>query len=226
MFKLDRFFINLIAKSNLLQLLASKFILYIPLTVSHNLAKYILIKKIIYIISIDETEGDYAEFGCFTGSCLKHVHRCIKKFNVDKNIFGFDSFQGFPKELHKEFKSEFFKTDYNKVITLENKYPKIKIFKGFFSTSLKNKSVLEKVKNISFSFIDCDLAISAKDVFEFIVKRQTNGSFIMIDDFYNLDIESNSIREEFFKYFKLNEDVFLFKNFGTGGVCFRYFKKN
>ena len=81
------------------------------------------------------------------------------------------------------------------------------------------------MKNISFSFIDCDLAVSAKDVFEFIVKRQTNGSFIMIDDFYNLDIESNSIREEFFKYFKLNEDVFLFSNFGTGGVCFRYFKK-
>ena len=223
--KFNRFFINFIAKSNLLQLLASKFILYIPITVSHNLEKYSIIKKIIYIISIDEIEGDYAEFGCFTGSCLKHVHRCLTKFNLDKNIFGFDSFQGFPKELHKEFKSEFFKVDYEKIITLENKYSKIKFFDGFFSTSLKNKSVLEKVKDISFSFIDCDLATSAKDVFEFIVTRQTNGSSIMIDDFYNLDIEGNSIRKEFFKYFKLNEDVFLFKNFGIGGVCFRYFKK-
>ena len=37
-----------------------------------------------------------------------------------------------PKELHKEFKSEFFTADYEKVITLENKYPKIKIFEGFF----------------------------------------------------------------------------------------------
>ena len=141
MTKVNRFFINFIANSNLLQFLASKFILYIPLSISHNFAKYNIIKKIIYTISIDEIEGDYTEFGCFTGSSLKHAHRCIKKFSVDKNIFGFDSFQGFPKELHKEFKSENFKVDYKKIIKLENKYPKIKIFKGFFSTSLNKKKM-------------------------------------------------------------------------------------
>ena len=31
----------------------------------------------------------------------------------------------------------------------------------------------------------------------------------MIDDFYNLDTNNNSIREEFFKYFNLNKNVFL-----------------
>ena len=45
-----------------------------------------------------------------------------------------------------------------------------------------------------------------------------------IDDFYNLDTNNNYIREEFFKYFNLNKNVFLHSNFGIGGVCFRYFK--
>ena len=226
MLNIKRYFLNFIANSNLLHFLASKVILFIPLEVSHNLAKYNLIRKIIYIISIDQIKGDYAEFGCFTGSCLKHAHRCMTNYRLEKNILGFDSFEGFPDEIHKEFKSIYFKSDYTKVVKLKNQYPRIEIFKGFFLTSLKDQSVLKKVKNISFSFIDCDLAMSAKDVFEFIIERQTNGSFIMIDDFYNLDTDDNSIREEFFKYFTLNENVFLHNNFGIGGVCFRYFKKN
>jgi hypothetical protein len=220
----NRSFLKFISNSNFLQFLASKFSMLIPVIVDHNLGKYNLIRKIAYLISIDEIDGDYAEFGCFTGSCLKHANRCFKYFKLDKNIFGFDSFEGFPKELHKEFINENFISDYDKVKNLEKKYPKIKITKGFFSESLKTEKVIKDLDKISFSFIDCDIAISSKDVFEFIIKKQTNGSFIMIDDFYNLDKEGNSIREEFFKYFTLNKNVFVCNYFGLGGVCFRYFK--
>ncbi len=224
MSKKSKYFLSILANSNILQWFASRFIIFLPLPITHNLSKYILINKIIYTIYIDQIKGDYTEFGCFTGSCLKHASRCIKKYNLDRKIFGFDSFKGFPEEVHKEFKSEFFKSDYYSIKKLEKKFSNIEIVKGYFSESLNSNNIKDKVKKISFSFIDCDLAISAKDVFKFISDRQTNGSFIMIDDFYNLDTNNNSIREEFFKYFNLNKNVFLHSNFGIGGVCFRYFK--
>jgi hypothetical protein len=73
--------------------------------------------------------------------------------------------------------------------------------------------------------VDCDLAISSQDVFKFIKPRLVNGAFIMIDDYFNLDKNKNSIQQEFVKHFEINKDVFKFKEFGVAGIVFRYNKK-
>ena len=49
-----------------------------------------------------------------------------------------------------------------------------------------------------------------------------NGSFIVIDDYFNIDEEGNSIREEFKKYFDINKNVFKFSSYGLGGVVYQY----
>jgi hypothetical protein len=48
------------------------------------------------------------------------------------------------------------------------------------------------------------------------------GGFIMIDDFFNVGKKQKSIYKEFFKYFKLNKNIFIYKYFGIGGICLRY----
>tara|TARA_A100001015_G_scaffold312615_1_gene418140 strand:+ start:651 stop:1343 length:693 start_codon:yes stop_codon:yes gene_type:complete len=226
--KLSKFFINFIANSKFLQYLASKFVLIIPGVLTHNLSKYFLIKNVIQTLSMDQIKGDYAEFGCFTGSCLRHSARCFKKYfnNIEIKIYGFDSFEGFPEEVHKTFKSKDFKVSYEKVKELENSGQNIKIVKGFFDKSLEDENLKKDLKEISFAFIDCDLATSSKSVFNFIANRLSNGAFIMIDDYFNIDINNNSIQNEFLKYFEINKNVFIYKYFGLSGVCFRYKKIN
>ena len=226
---MSNFIIKFIANSNFLHFLASKLVLIIPVVLTHNFGKYFLIKNIVHTLSMDQVEGDYAEFGCFTGSSLKHSAGCYEKFFLDNNIakiYGFDSFEGFPEEVHKTFKSENFIASYDEIKKLEKKNKNIKIVKGFFEKSLEDEQIKADIKRISFAFIDCDLALSSKSVFKFISSRLTNGAFIMIDDYFNIDKNNNSILNEFNKYFEINKNVFRYKYFGLSGVCFRYFKNN
>ena len=87
-----------------------------------------------------------------------------------------------------------------------------------------NESLKKEIKNISLAFIDCDLAISCKPVFEFIKDRMVNGSFIVLDDYYHIDSEGNSIRKEFKQHFKIDKNVFIFSRYGLGGVVYQYIK--
>ena len=57
---------------------------------------------------------------------------------------------------------------------------------------------------------------------EFIKNRMVNGSFIVIDDYFNIDQEGNSIRQEFKKHFDINKNVFKFSSYGLGGVVYQY----
>ena len=226
---MSNFLIKFIANSNFLQYLASKLVLIIPIVLSHNFSKYFLIKNIIHTLSMDQVEGDYAEFGCFTGSSLKHSARCYKKYFSNNNrvkIYGFDSFEGFPEEVHKTFKSINFIASYEKVKMLEKKNMNIRIIKGFFEKNLNNKEIKNDINKISFAFIDCDLAISSESVFKFMTNRLSNGAFIMIDDYFNIDANNNSILNEFNKHFEVNKNVFIYKYFGLSGVCFRYYTPN
>ena len=179
------------------------------------------------MITMDRIDGDYCEFGCFTGASLNHVLNLTNKDNFLKKkiIYGFDSFKGFPKEIHSEFKSETFTADYEKTKKLEKKSNgRCKIIKGFFNESLNEQNTKDAIKKISLAFVDCDLAISSEPVFKFIKNRLENGAFIILDDYFNIDEEGNSIRKEFLKNFEVNKDVYQFSTYGIGGVVYQYIK--
>ena len=75
-----------VAHSNFLQKIASIIVLIIPQILTHNIEKYKIIKNIFYTLDMDDVKGDYLEFGCFTGSSLKHAINCYKKiFTKNKN---------------------------------------------------------------------------------------------------------------------------------------------
>lgn len=103
---------------------------------------------------------------------------------------------------------------------IEKKFNNISIIKGFFNEFIKE--IDNKIKKISFGFIDCDLAVSATPCLIQLSKKIVPGGFIMIDDFFNVDKNGKSICKEFLKYFKLNTNVFIYKYFGIGGICLRY----
>ena len=127
--------LNIISKLTFLHKIASIIVNIIQFFILHNLSKYYELRKSIEIISMDKIEGDYCEFGCFTGASLRHIISLSSKNNFlnKKLIYGFDSFEGFPEEIHSEFKSENFIANYNKVKKLEGKgNGRCRIIKGFF----------------------------------------------------------------------------------------------
>ena len=220
-------FINFISKFTFLHKLASVFVNIIPFFILHNISKYYALRKSVQIVKMDKIDGDYCEFGCFTGASLRHVLNLTgkNKFLKNKIIYGFDSFKGFPVEIHSEFKSEVFTASYEKVKHIEIKNNKrCRIIKGFFDEVLEDEILQKEITKISIAFIDCDLAISSKPVFKFIKTRLVSGSSIIIDDYYNIDLEGNSICKEFLKNFEINKNVFLFSTYGLGGVIFKYIK--
>ena len=215
-----------VANSRLIHNIVSYLVNLIPILFTHNFSKYLSIKKALYAVKIDKIEGDYCEFGCFTGACLNHALNFHKLYMSSQKMtfYGFDSFDGFPEEIHSEFSSNQFTPNYGLVKKLENKYSNCKIIKGFFAESLKSDKIKKDIRSISIAFIDCDLGISAEPVFEFIKDKLQNGSFILIDDYFNVDQKGDSIMKRFMKYFKINEDVFIHNYFGNAGIVFKYIK--
>ena len=48
----------------------------------------------------------------------------------------------------------------------------------------------------------------------------------MIDDYYNIDHNGNSILKVFKNYFNADQEIFIHSYFGNEGVVFRYFTNN
>ena len=69
---------GLLSKLDILQTIPSVIISKINPAIFHNIGKYLAIKKAFYLSSIEEIEGDYFEFGVFTGSSFCHAVRCAK----------------------------------------------------------------------------------------------------------------------------------------------------
>ena len=68
-----------LAKLEFLQTISSSLIAALNPAMIHNLEKYYILKKVHYLSAIENVEGDYLEFGVFTGSSFCHAIRCSKK---------------------------------------------------------------------------------------------------------------------------------------------------
>lgn len=215
---------NFIKNNTILHNLASMVSNFIPTFIIHNFEKYKAIRFTIENAYMDSINGDYLEFGSLTGSSLNHAINCYKKIYKKDYVkmFAFDSFKGFPESNHKIFKSENYIGSYEKVKKIGSKHPNCRIIKGFFSETLKDDFLKKEIKKISITFIDCDLAVSSKDIFEFIKPRLSFGSYLIIDDYYNIDFNKNSISKEFNKYFSKSEFQ-ITGFFGLHGVIIRFF---
>ena len=93
--------------------------------------------------------GDYFEFGVYQGSSLISVALLFKKLGIKKNVYGFDSFEGFPSYHRYDDFNNFKKLLKKKQITKSHykdvtNFTKIKNFLAKFSNennSLNPKSI-------------------------------------------------------------------------------------
>ena len=168
----------------------------VPPYLEFTAAKYLAIKKAMFITAHDATRGNYLEFGVFTGSSFNFAMKVNKKIEkifgkMDCEFIGFDSFKGFG-EIKKEdenpsFKDHIFSVNEKKV--LQNiqkcaKGQKMRIIKGFYKETIENKTTKDlNIDKARVVMIDCDLKESTRLALEFIKPSIQEGTIILFDDF-------------------------------------------
>lgn len=187
-----------LSKLGFLQDWASALIAGINPAVVHNLEKYHALKKVHYLSAIEDVEGDYLEFGVFTGSSFCHSLRCCRRLaKLNPKIrttrfFGFDSFAGFG--VLAEDDKHFFYTDDNFATGLQQVDRRVRrvagelsceLIPGFFSESLKEGPSRHGIEKSRVIFIDSDTYSSASEALSFCLSTVQEGTFIVLDDYYS-----------------------------------------
>ncbi|MDR1242451.1 MAG: TylF/MycF family methyltransferase [Deltaproteobacteria bacterium] len=227
-----------LAKLGVMQNLASGLVACVDPVIIHNMEKYSAILKIFYYTAIEDIQGDYLEFGVYTGSSFCHALRCCKKtlkygkqvWNSSKartRFFGFDSFEGFGEvsegDKHPFFEDSNFATSYEKVqkrVAPFRKHFDVKLIKGFYNESLHAGPAAMGIEKARIIFVDCDTYTAAKDVFEFCAPIVQEGTIIVLDDrvCYKGNREAGVTRafEEFKNYSGASTRLFSLYGMGAG----------
>ncbi len=152
-----------------------------------NIIMYLLTKT-------DHLHGDIAECGVFQGATLVPVTFMMHKFYDSRQIYGFDSFEGFgdaalvesEKDLsgHIDLETEMFqKTSValiqDKIKLTKTNTEQFHLIKGYFENSLP---AFHK-HSYSFVHLDCDLASSYVTCLDFFYSRMDIGGIILFDEY-------------------------------------------
>ena len=234
--------LKLIKNNLFIQNFVANIVSLVPPYLEFSIAKYLAIKKAMYISAHDATYGNYFEFGIFTGSSFNFamkVNRKIEKLFGKTNceFIGFDSFKGFG-EIAKEdenpsFNDEVFSVNEKKVIrNIEKsaKGQKLKIIKGFYKDTIKNKTTIDlKMGKARVVMIDCDLKESAHLALEFIKPAIQEGTIILFDDFVFFKGSENKGEYSAFTDFRKKYPEILFRrifDYGYGSRAFIAYRIN
>ena len=219
----------------ILQTFASKLVANVNPAIIHNVEKYLALKKVHYLSIIEDIDGDYLEFGVYTGSSFCHSIRCYQKLKYlnsktsKTRFFGFDSFSGFGEinedDKHPFYNDDNFKTDLRKVNKRVKKVAKNtewKLIAGYFDETLKNGPEKYGIKKSSIIFIDSDTYSSSKEAFNFCDSTIQIGTFILLDDYYSYKGSNNKGVKKAFDEFVLRNKIKLRRVFtyGMGGSVF------
>ena len=148
--------------------------------------------------------GDYAEFGCHTGTTFKiayeestkatkHLADYTYDFMSKRRFWAFDSFQGLPPQTlpedeHPAWRPGSLCTTLNDFhsICAKNGIPPTDYdtVAGFYEVTLADDSPAREPVDIALAFVDCDLYSSVLTVLRFLKSRLKHGMILALDDYY------------------------------------------
>jgi hypothetical protein len=120
-------------------------------------------------------DGCLCEFGVYQGRTLRR----IESLALDRQIHGFDSFEGLPEFWREGFAEGAFKTDIPQFDPA-----RVTLHKGWFDATVAPFASTLRGP-IALAHIDCDLYSSTKTVFDAIVPHLVIGSVILFDEYFN-----------------------------------------
>lgn len=148
-------------------------------------------------------DGDIVEFGVGRGISLAYLVYGNSFFDLQRTIYAFDSFAGFPKgaaedvgarvksvdhmpsgwtDTSIELIRSIFEIDKQAANSLlQNHEPNLKLIQGFFEQTVKRENLPEK---IAFLHIDCDMYEGVKLALESCLPFMQPNSIIQFDEYH------------------------------------------
>jgi len=128
--------------------------------------------------------GAVTEFGVFAGRWLSDMLAHMEATGRQREIYGFDSFEGLPppdaendSEGWREGEYAARLEDVERALSAATR-PHLHLVKGWFSDTLPQTDV----RSIAFAKIDCDLYEPAKQCLAYLARRMADGGVLMFDD--------------------------------------------
>ncbi len=159
----------------------------------YKLLRHLNLYSYIEDVLTRKIEGDFAECGCWNGNSLFATKLLIDKYNSNKEIHVFDSFEGglsdFKEEdieggsfytnemiqtIRNQFKSSYLKLR-NETKSLKNIY----LNKGWIPEVFQS----QKDRSYSFVHVDVDLYEPTFESHKYFFERLTKGGIIICDDY-------------------------------------------
>jgi len=156
-------------------------------------------------------DGLICEFGVYKGDSINQISRVLP----EREVHGFDSFEGLPESWRTGFE----KGEFN----LRRKAPRVnenvKLHIGWFDEVLP-EFCNQNTQDVAFLHIDCDIYSSTKTVFNYLGDRLKPGSIIVFDEYFNYPgwqaheyrafrefVNEANISYEYLAYNELHEQV-------------------
>lgn len=138
-------------------------------------------------------EGDYAEFGVYTGRTFVEAWRTADGLGEagDRRLFAFDSFEGLPDtegidDTGRWQSGEFSFSRRNFEARLRRAgIPQrdVHIVEGFFDQTLAEPARIPLDK-VAIAWVDCDLYSSTVPVLDYLTDRLSQGAILLFDDWF------------------------------------------
>jgi len=147
--------------------------------------------------------GDYAEFGCYTGTTFNLAfHEYIKarehlsflNYGFNRKLWAVDSFRGLPapsdpKDDHPAWTKGTLSMSVDEFhgICARNGIPRdaYEVVPGYYDQTLRIDDTSPKLpQNIALAYIDCDLYSSVMTVLRYLRPRLKHGAIVALDDYF------------------------------------------
>ncbi|MDH4021902.1 MAG: TylF/MycF family methyltransferase [Gammaproteobacteria bacterium] len=144
-------------------------------------------------LAFNRIDGDYAEFGSWSGSSFWLAHLESRRHGHDARLWAFDSFQGLPpregeRDEHPAWVEGAMTMSLQEFhgICARDGIPvsAYDVVPGFYHDTLDRMSAGDAPVNIALAFIDCDMYSSTKSVLRFLMPRLKHGMIIAFDDYF------------------------------------------
>lgn len=162
----------------------------------HHIEKTLGIGAVLNYISVTDVKGSIVECGVGKGVSIYSIARIARAYGLERHIFGFDSFQGFPEPTEKDKsyrrakKGDWSDTSVEHVTEhfmqpeeMRSYFEKfIRLVPGYF------ENTMPKVDpgRICYLHLDCDLYESYRTCIEWQYPRLSRGGVVVYDE-YGMD---------------------------------------
>jgi O-methyltransferase len=138
----------------------------------------------------EEIEGDYAEFGVWTGRTFVEAWRMGTSLRDSRRYFAYDSFEGLPDAGGIDGDGRFKPGEFSHSRqAFEGRLRRarvpardVEIVEGFYDDSLDLAA--PEPRSVAIAWVDCDLYASTVPVLEFLTDRLAQGSVLLFDDWF------------------------------------------